>query len=484
MPTDKPTADLTRVWAASAAAPDVVDPGNAKFDSGWATEIPPHSTFNYLQQIFTQYIAYQNENGISEWDPVVPYPQDGIIKVGSRIYIARSANTGVDPVPTLNSATWLEFSGTQSLILYPNRNPALDLASSDTFIINAGPNPGLGADSSITMSASHNIMFVNNSERFSTDANLTRITSPNGTTRANLSATVASLQYSSVDRVLANATTSALVSPNASNTVTVANAGVSIDSNTTIDIEATGGDLTIATPNGDIINEMFEGHRFRVNREGSEMVVINDFQSRLSHDANANLRADDGLISSTVVATPNSVSLSANSIVSFTCGGTTMGQVNTTRWQLTHSGTTKFETTSSGIVVFGDCIVAGGATCGPSDERLKDNIKPLRGWRSLETIAMLRPVSFEWNKSAKKHLGCTDGIKWGLIAQEVEKVMPDAVREVDDNFMGSHKIIDHGYDTALLLSGIQALNDLVKIQHDEIHQLTVRLRKVEDKLTG
>lgn len=58
-----------------------------------------------------------------------------------------------------------------------------------------------------------------------------------------------------------------------------------------------------------------------------------------------------------------------------------------------------------------------------SDITLKDNIKTLSG--SLNKILQLNPVSFEW----KPEMNLRQGTVYGLIAQEVNNVIPEIVRE-------------------------------------------------------
>jgi hypothetical protein len=60
---------------------------------------------------------------------------------------------------------------------------------------------------------------------------------------------------------------------------------------------------------------------------------------------------------------------------------------------------------------------------GASDITLKDNIEELSN--ALEKIISLNPVSFEW----KEEMKLREGKVFGLIAQEVEKIIPQIVRE-------------------------------------------------------
>lgn len=65
----------------------------------------------------------------------------------------------------------------------------------------------------------------------------------------------------------------------------------------------------------------------------------------------------------------------------------------------------------------------GKIVAGASDRRLKQNITDLSG--GLDKIKNLRGVSYEWTEES--NMG--EGLRYGLIAQEVQEVIPDMVRE-------------------------------------------------------
>jgi hypothetical protein len=79
-----------------------------------------------------------------------------------------------------------------------------------------------------------------------------------------------------------------------------------------------------------------------------------------------------------------------------------------------------------------DCYREAGAqvagTCA-SDERLKQNIESLDG--SLDIILALNPVSFEWKEGIDENNGIryVAGRQVGLIAQEVQEILPGLVKE-------------------------------------------------------
>jgi len=103
--------DLTRVWADGAAAADVVDPDvttPGKFNSGWGAEVPTFQNFNSIQQGFTQASAYNNEQGINEWDNITTYPVNAYAK-GSDGSLYRSLVETTDNDPVGSPEQWLSI---------------------------------------------------------------------------------------------------------------------------------------------------------------------------------------------------------------------------------------------------------------------------------------------------------------------------------------------------------------------------------------
>jgi hypothetical protein len=89
----------------------------------------------------------------------------------------------------------------------------------------------------------------------------------------------------------------------------------------------------------------------------------------------------------------------------------------------------------------------------PSDERLKDNIKDI-SW-GLSDILKLRPVSYHWENDT-----INQGVQFGFIAQEVQEVMPEAIKEFGDEvkYLGLEK--DAIYAT--LVKAVQELEARIK----------------------
>ena len=103
-----------------------------------------------------------------------------------------------------------------------------------------------------------------------------------------------------------------------------------------------------------------------------------------------------------------------------------------------------------------------------SDIKLKDNIRPIEN--SLFKISKLRGVEFDWNDNADI-VEREKGHDVGLIAQEVEEVLPEIVTTRKDGY----KAIQYEKVVSLLVQGI---ND----QQKQIEDLKKELDEIKKRL--
>ena len=102
-------------------------------------------------------------------------------------------------------------------------------------------------------------------------------------------------------------------------------------------------------------------------------------------------------------------------------------------------------------------VTATGNVTAYSDERLKTNVKTINN--ALSIVGKLRGVSFDWKESGKHSIG--------VIAQEVEKVLPEVVltsQVLDPTGESEVKSVDYGKIVGVL---INAINEL-KAEVDEL----------------
>lgn len=100
---------------------------------------------------------------------------------------------------------------------------------------------------------------------------------------------------------------------------------------------------------------------------------------------------------------------------------------------------------------WGNLTCSGEVTAySASDIRLKTNIKPICS--AIDVINKLNPVQYNWNSVAKELNPLKDdSTEYGLIAQELEKVMPELVHEI----YGKYKSIDYVKLVPILIKAVQ-----------------------------
>jgi hypothetical protein len=103
-----------------------------------------------------------------------------------------------------------------------------------------------------------------------------------------------------------------------------------------------------------------------------------------------------------------------------------------------------------------------------SDISLKDNIQTISG--SLSKVMNLRGVEYVWNKGGRK--GQKD---LGVVAQEVEKVLPEIVRDkrlpLMDSSDKTYKTVDYERITAVLIEGMKEQQEQIDELRREVEEL-------------
>lgn len=112
------------------------------------------------------------------------------------------------------------------------------------------------------------------------------------------------------------------------------------------------------------------------------------------------------------------------------------------------------------LEIDGDLLVSGDVTTGyTSDQRLKENVVEIAD--PLDKVAQLRGVNFDWKQGIddnfSKYISPKSGHDIGVIAQEVEAVVPEAVRTYPDGWKG----VDYTKLVPVLIEAIKHLNNRV-----------------------
>jgi len=115
------------------------------------------------------------------------------------------------------------------------------------------------------------------------------------------------------------------------------------------------------------------------------------------------------------------------------------------------------------LEVTGDVVAFASIS---SDERLKQNIITIDN--SLDLVSQLRGVRFDWTKGKRK--GQHD---IGVIAQEVEKVIPEIVKEKEMGLLdgNTYKTVDYDKLSVVLIEAVKELKTIVEEQQKEINEL-------------
>jgi len=127
--------------------------------------------------------------------------------------------------------------------------------------------------------------------------------------------------------------------------------------------------------------------------------------------------------------------------------------VSVTNSTASTSKTTGALKVTGGLGVQGDVFAGGDVVAyASSDERLKDNVAEISN--ALDRVEKLRGVSFDWNDKQSVY----SGHDIGVIAQDVEEVLPELVENRDNGY----KAVKYDKLTAVLIQAVKELSARVK----------------------
>ena len=135
------------------------------------------------------------------------------------------------------------------------------------------------------------------------------------------------------------------------------------------------------------------------------------------------------------------------------------GSLYEEKWT-TGDGTDSTSKTTGALIVSGglgilNTISAGGDVIAyaSSDERLKDNIKPIDG--ALNKVSKISGNTFDWNEQKQN---IYKGRDYGVIAQEIEAVMPELVDTRDNGYLA----VKYDKIVPLLIEAIKELKQEIE----------------------
>ena len=94
--------------------------------------------------------------------------------------------------------------------------------------------------------------------------------------------------------------------------------------------------------------------------------------------------------------------------------------------------------------IYSDSFITAGGVNASSDARLKDNLTAVSAEKALSVLMQLRPMEWVWNE---KNAYLEGNIGAGLVAQEVESVLPFAVSH-DTEYLSLNYNVFHAYEIA------------------------------------
>jgi hypothetical protein len=207
-----------------------------------------------------------------------------------------------------------------------------------------------------------------------------------------------------------------------------------------------------------------DGARTIVSSDGTNAIIpiattsVSGVMSKAIFDEHvANNAKNTNVVQTTITGNAGSVT---NGV--YTTGTQTISGAKT--FSNTTASTTK---TTGAVIVTGGVGISGALNVGgdvvafaSSDERLKDNIELISN--PIEKVQSLKGVTWDWNSNADELQQSLPNV--GVIAQDVEKVLPQLVTDRDNGFKG----VDYAKLTGLLI-------EAVKDQQKQIDELKSKL---------
>ena len=150
-------------------------------------------------------------------------------------------------------------------------------------------------------------------------------------------------------------------------------------------------------------------------------------------------------------------------------GLSTFSTLSATNGSITNLSVGEFSVSSGVLTINGDIRATGDVyALASSDKRLKENIVPISN--PMDKIKKIGGYTFNWNDVSNKPKNIQEV---GVIAQEIQEVLPEVVKEKGDGYLG----VDYEKIIALLIEGIKEQNGEITELKNEITSIKKLLNK-------
>ena len=209
-------------------------------------------------------------------------------------------------------------------------------------------------------------------------------------------------------------------------------------------------------------NNAFGANALSQNTEGSYNIAIGNFAGTTITTGNGNIAI--GNFSQVPDGTAdNQISIGNSIYVTGATGEPLAGSVGIGMYP---------DPTTYKLSVASKIYCVGGVTT-TSDIRYKKNITTISA--PLDIISQLRGTSYEFRTDEFPQKGFSEGKQLGVIAQEVEKVLPELVTTGTDGY----KSVNYDGFIPVLIEGMKAQQTQIELQQQIIEQLDARLKALE-----
>jgi hypothetical protein len=236
---------------------------------------------------------------------------------------------------------------------------------------------------------------------------------------------------------------------------------------------STGPTSNITAPSGTLVTS-WALRRFIENGAGYGWTFESGTFSQVTPTVVAEIRSSDGAArfggGLTLSAATTTLSFSSAT------GAKTISTGGSTDLALSPGGNVRVKTaglTGGGALQVGGDVRASGEVFAfsSSDKQLKDNITLITN--PIEKIMKIGGYTFDWNDKQTFN----SGKDYGVIAQEIEKIMPELVNVNHNGF----KAVRYEKITPLLIEAIKEQNSMIKNQKERIDKLEEVIQQILNK---